>query len=155
MKKPRGAIDRYESASHWSQEATMLADANLADRVALTVTKTWGGGDAQQKAAWQLYSLATFLLGNGGHSYYAFLADPSQSAALDSPLYHLPIGRPLRAYAGTGGLYQRWFSNGRVLVNPGTQPQSLALGTTYRTSDGALVTALTLAPHSGQILTRP
>jgi hypothetical protein len=155
MKRPRGRIGAFESVSRWRQEADMLTDANLADGVALTVTKTWGGGTDEEKAAWRLYSLATFLLGNAGHSYYAFLADPSQPATLDSPLYHLRIGRPLGAYSASGGIYQRPFSSGRVLVNPGTQAVSLELGTDYRTSAGAVVSSVTLAPHTGEILTLP
>jgi hypothetical protein len=155
MKKPRGAIDSYESVAHWPQEADMLADANLSGGVALTVTKTWGGGTAEQKAAWRLYSLATFLLGNGGHSYYDFLGDPSQPATLDAPLFHLRIGLPLGPYSAVGGAYQRWFSLGRVVVNPGSQPVSLALGTGYRTSAGVVVNSITLAPHTAEILTQP
>jgi hypothetical protein len=155
MKRPRGAIDAFESVRRWRQEAAMLTDANLADGVALTVTKTWGGGTDQQKQAWQLYALATFLLGNAGHSYFAFLADPAQPATLDSPLYHLRIGRPLDAVTAAGGVYQRWFSNGRVLVNPGAQPVSLQLGTGYRTSAGVVVSSISLAPHTGEILTLP
>jgi hypothetical protein len=50
-------------------------------------------------------------------------------------------------------VYQRSFSNGRVVVNPSTATVRLALGTTYRTPSGASVTSLTLAPHTAQILT--
>jgi hypothetical protein len=155
MKMPRTSAGTFENVLQWKQDVDLLADANAAGGVALTMTKMWGGGDDQQVAAWRLFALASFLLGNSGHSYFYFSAAPADPATLDSPLYHLPIGRPAGPYVQTGAVYQRWFSNGRVLVNPGTTPVSVPLGGSYRTPAGGLISTLALPPHSGQILTLP
>jgi hypothetical protein len=51
-------------------------------------------------------------------------------------------------------VYRRVFSNGLVLVNPTTASATVALSEPYRTLSGTLVTSVSLAPHTGQILTR-
>jgi Hypothetical glycosyl hydrolase family 15 len=154
LKAPAASASAYETEPQWKQEVDFLSDDNAAGGVALTMTKTWGGGTTAQKAAYRLYALASFLLGNAGHSYFYFSGDTPDKATVDSPLYHLPLGSPTGAYAHTSsGAYQRPFSNGRVVVNPTTATVRLALGAAYRTSSGATVTSLTLAPHTAQILT--
>lgn len=153
LKAPAASATSYESEAQWTQEVDLLADDNTAGGVALTMTKTWGGGTAAQKEAYRLYALASFLLGNSGHSYFYFSADRPDKATTDSPLYHLPLGSPTGAYTHSGGVYQRSFGNGRVLVNPSTATVRLALGATYRTPSGSSVTSVTLPPHAAQILT--
>jgi putative glycosyl hydrolase-like family 15 (GHL15) protein len=153
LKAPAAPVTSFETETQWRQDVNLLSDDNAAGGVALTMTKTWGGGTAAQKEAYRLYALASFLLGNTGHSYFYFSANTSDKATVDSPLYHLPLGSPTGAYARAGGLYQRSFSNGRVLVNPATATVKLALGATYKTPSGASVTSVTLAPHTAQILT--
>jgi hypothetical protein len=153
LKAPGSPVTSFEAESQWKQDVDLLGDANAVGGVALTMTKTWGGGTTAQKGAYRLYALASFLLGNSGHSYFYFTANQSDAATLDSPLYHLPLGTPTGAYAKLGGLYQRSFSNGRVLVNPTTATVSLALGGSYRTAAGTAVTSVRLAPHTAQILT--
>jgi hypothetical protein len=155
LKTPSAPVTTFESEAQWKQDVDMLADANQSGGVALTMTKTWGSGTTAQKQSWRLYALSSFLLGNGGHSYFYFTGDRHDPATLDSPLYHLPLGAPTGAYAKVGGVYQRSFSNGRVLVNPTSSNVTVALGGTFRTSDGATVTSLTMRAHTGQILTLP
>jgi hypothetical protein len=155
LKTPRAPATSFENEAQWKQDVDMLADANQAGGVALTMTKTWGSGTTAQKQAYRLYALATFLLGNGGHSYFYFTGDRHDPATTDSSLYHLPLGSPTGTYARVGGVYQRTFSNGRVLVNPTTANVTVPLGGSYRTSGGATVTTLTLRPHTGEILTLP
>ncbi|HEY0388985.1 MAG TPA: putative glycoside hydrolase [Gaiellales bacterium] len=153
LKAPAAPVTSYEAEAQWKQDVDLLADANAAGGVALAMTKAWGPGTAAQKAAYRLYALATFLLGNTTHSYFYFTADRTDAATLDSPLYHLPLGAPTGSYTRTGGVYQRAFANGRVLVNPTTVTVRVSLGRTYRTPAGAAVTSVTLAPHAAQILT--
>jgi Hypothetical glycosyl hydrolase family 15 len=153
LKKPGAPATAYESEQRWLKDVDMLGDVNARGRVALTMTKMWGGGTTAQKQAWRLYALASFLLGNNGHSYFYFSADRGEPATVDSPLYHLPIGVPLRPMAQAGGLYQRAFSNGLVLVNPTADAVTVALGGPYLTPAGDLVRTLTLDAESGQILT--
>jgi hypothetical protein len=153
LKGPAASATSYETESPWKQDVDMLGDDNAAGGVALTMTKTWGGGTAAQKAAYRLYALASFLLGNTTHSYFYFTGDHRDPATLDSPLYHLPLGAPTGAYARTGGVYQRTFANGRVLVNPSAATVRVALGRAYRTPAGSWVTSISLPPHTAQILT--
>ncbi|HYW29466.1 MAG TPA: putative glycoside hydrolase [Gaiellales bacterium] len=153
LKAPAASATSYETESQWKEEVDLLADDNSAGGVALTMTKTWGSGTTAQKEAYRLYALASFLLGNAGHSYFYFSAAPPDKATVDSPLYHLPLGSPTGPYTHTGGVYQRSFSNGRVVVNPSTATVRLALGAAYQTPSGASVSSLTLAPHTAQILT--
>jgi hypothetical protein len=154
LKAPAAAASSFETESQWKQEVDLLSDDNQAGGVALTMTKTWGGGTVAQKETYRLYALASFLLGNTGHSYFYFSSDTPAKATVDSPLYHLPLGSPTGAYSrSSSGAYQRSFSNGRVVVNPTTASVRVALGASYRTPSGAAVTSLTLAPHTAQILT--
>ena len=46
------------------------------------MTKPWGGGTAAQKEAYRLYALASFLLGNAGHSYFYFSANTPDKAEM-------------------------------------------------------------------------
>jgi hypothetical protein len=153
LRSPGAGISSFEPEARWQQEINYLADDNAAGGVALTMTKTWGGGTVAQKAAWRLYSLATFLLGSGSHSYYYFTANVADSATLDDPLYHVAIGSPLGSYSKTGGVYQRWFTNGKVLVNPTTAAVTVPLGGAYRTQTGSLVTSVVVGPNTAEILT--
>jgi hypothetical protein len=49
-------------------------------------------------------------------------------------------------------VYQRSFTNGIAIVNPGTSPVTVAFGTSYTNLDGTVVTQETLAPDSGDVL---
>jgi hypothetical protein len=133
----------------------MLSDVNARGGIALTMTKMWGGGDPSQIESYREYALASFLLGNAGHAYFYFSPGRGQPATLDSPLYHLRIGSPVGWYSLVDGVYQRWFSNGRVLVNPGYSTITVQLGSTYRQPDGTLTAVVTMPPHTGRILTLP
>lgn len=58
------------------------------------------------------------------------------------------------SYRRTGGVYERSFTNGEVLVNPTTSPVTISLGGRFLDEGGAVVTTVTLQPHTGRILTR-
>src|SRR3954451_1470617 len=62
-------------------------------------------------------------------------------------------GQPQAAYSDTGGVYQRTFAAGKVLVNPGDTSVTVALGGTYTDLDGQTVSSVTMAPHTGQVVT--
>ena len=51
------------------------------------------------------------------------------------------------------GVYQRAYSGGRVLVNPGTTAITVSLNGTYYTLGGTAVRSIRVAAHSAQILT--
>jgi hypothetical protein len=52
-------------------------------------------------------------------------------------------------------VYQRRFQRGIALVNPGTAAVTVQLDRSYRTAGASLVTQVTIAPHSGQVLQTP
>ena len=116
------------------------------------ITKVWATSTAAQQDAWHRYALGTFLLGyQPGNAYFTFRVD--KNLTTPSPYWDVPIGVPSGAYAKVGGVYQRSFTNGRVLVNPTTATLSVGLGGSYVNLDGATVTSVTLAPHTAEILT--
>jgi hypothetical protein len=52
----------------------------------------------------------------------------------------------------SGGVYQRSFTNGRVLVNPSSSTVTVNLGKTMTTPTGTQVSSLTMAPYTGAVL---
>jgi hypothetical protein len=83
--------------------------------------------------------------------WFSFRLDHKPTFA--SPYWRAAIGTPTGTYTKTGGVYQRAFTAGKVLVNPTNFPVTVQLGGTYRTLDGVTVTALTMKPHTGEVLT--
>jgi hypothetical protein len=113
-------------------------------------------GTQVQKDAWHQYSLATFLLGSNGRSWFRFgMSQPESDPTSMHPWWRVPIGSPTNAYAKIGGVYQRWFTNGRVLVNPTTGTFTVQLGRRYRTLDGKTVTSVQLGAWGAAVLTKP
>jgi hypothetical protein len=112
----------------------------------------WTSSTAAQQDSWHRYSLATFLLGyQQGLTFYSFRTDHLLSST--SAYENTPIGTPTGSYTKAGGVYQRNFTNGRVLVNPLTSSVTVSLGASFRNLDGNVVSSVTLPPHTGQILT--
>jgi hypothetical protein len=151
----RGAmnpITRYPSETAWKENVDAVADAGARGSSFLAVTKVWSGGTQAQKDAWYLFTLASFLLGNDGRSSVTF-SYTQGDAAVDRPWYHLALGSPSGPYAKVGGVYQRSFARGRVLVNPTQSTFAIDLGGTFHTLTGLLVTAVTLKPETATILT--
>jgi hypothetical protein len=155
VKDPTSSSATHESESLWYQDVQMLQDANAAGGAVLTMTKTWGSTTSAQRTAWQRFSLATYLLGNSGHSYFFFTGSRDQSALMDSPLYHLNVGSAQGATTeSTAGYCSRTFSNGRVVVNPTGHVVTVPLSRRYRTSGGQLVSSsISLGAYGAEILT--
>jgi hypothetical protein len=114
-------------------------------------SKCWTSVDAQNDSGTGCAGL--FLLGNDGRSDFYFSYSASNDAAADNAMWHVALGRPLGSYARIGGAYLRDFAVGKVAVNPTTTSVSIPLGGAYVDLAGHLVTSITLAPHTGQILT--
>jgi Hypothetical glycosyl hydrolase family 15 len=146
-------LSYHEPIKAWQQEVDMLGDADNTGGLALTITKAWSAGTAAEKENARLYALATFLLGNGGDSYFYFTANKTDPATLDDPLYHLQIGSPVGGYVVQNGAYVRTFTSGKVVVNPTSSVVSVDLGGSYRRPDGSFALGATLSPYSAQIFT--
>jgi hypothetical protein len=159
MRGPSASITAFPTDAAWRNEVSMLADSSTNDRGVNATVKTWTAATTAQIEQWRRFSLGSFLIGNGGHATYEFSAQQKQVAwSDDSPLYHMAIGTPTQTFPSvesylSGGVYQRAFTNGKVLVNTGTAAVTVALGGTYLTVDRQAVTQVTVAPHDAVILT--
>jgi hypothetical protein len=160
MRTPGSPATAYPTLTTWQQNVQMLIDAETMEAGVHATVKTWSGGTVEAREAWRKYALASFLIGNSGHSWFEFTSSTTTMPWNDlSPLYDLPIGTPAETHPRAadyfeGGVYQRDFTNGKVLVNPSTATVAVALGGAYRTPEGASVTSLTLGPNGAAILTR-
>jgi hypothetical protein len=155
----RGAeepLTKYPAEAGWKQNVDMIADATADGKKTLITVKTWGEGTPEQAEAWHEYSLASYLLAADGTGQYQFMAteEADVMTANDTLLDGLRIGAPSAPYAKVGGVYQRTYSNGRVLVNPTKVAVTVSLGGTFTTTTGKTVTSLTLLPNEAEILTR-
>jgi len=105
------------------------------------------------------WSLANYLLVKGSHSYLAITGE-NYGEYVDFPQLHLDIGRPLGAFAVTGGVYHREFARALVLLNPSaTTPVSYDLGSESPWLDPRsqqhLRGTVQLAPGTALVLIRP
>ena len=134
----------------WKRDVDMLIDANAHGERVLAITKLWVKATNAQVAAWHQYALATFLLGAGPSDYFEFRSNASLSS--DDPWCRVALGAPTGAYAKIGGVYQRNFATGRVLVNPTGVTVRVKLGKSFTTLTGGTVTSVTLTPYTASIL---
>ena len=106
-----------------------------------------------QKDAVHRFALASFLLGTNGSSYFTFLYD--RDTLKTHPWWEsINIGDPVGPYKKVGGLYEREFTRGKVIVNPTKSSLSTALGGSYTAIGGATpLTSVVLPANSAQILT--
>jgi hypothetical protein len=152
VREPSAPVNFYRNEVTWKKDVDMVADAvGRGSRIVVT-TKVWSTASAAQIDAWHRYALATFLLGYApGKAFFTFRSDHLHSTP--SPYWNVDIGVPTAPYAKVGGVYRRAFSNGLVLVNPTTASATVALGVPYTNQNGNVVTSVTLAAHTGQVLT--
>lgn len=151
----RGAgdpIGSYPTEVDWKQDVDMLVDAGRQRTSIFAMTKLWTAGTPTQKNAWYKFALASFLLGNDGHSYLSVSYQPGD-ATVTRPLNRVDLGSPGRPYSRSGGIYLRSFSRGLVLVNPTPTTHTLVLRSrNYRNLAAKPVRSVTLAPSSAEIL---
>jgi hypothetical protein len=150
-------LTTFSTVARWQQDVNALGAVEATGSSVLAVVKTWGPGTADQVAQWHSFSLASFMLGTAGHSYYSFLANTTTAPSSDSPIEHQNIGQPLGGYGYSSGVYVRYFSAGLAIVNPGitTVTYTLPAGS-YSAEDGTPYSgSITLAPHTGHVLSLP
>jgi hypothetical protein len=102
------------------------------------------------------YALATMLLAARGENLFSASIGYSREVWWPEYATASSLGSPLGAYRVLrSGVYRRDFTNGVVLVNPGPQATTkVRLRGTYSGSGLAKVTAVSLAPTSGVVLTK-
>ena len=144
----------YPTETNWLANVNMLTDAAAAGKGLLLTTKTWGAGTAAQLAAWHTYAVASYLMTANGKAAFSFLSSPKcDPTAADPLLSSLNLGAPSGAYAKVGGVYQRVFASGLVLVNPTRLTVAVTLHGTYKDTNGAVMTTVTMAPNAAEIFT--
>jgi hypothetical protein len=150
VRSAHGAIGTHPSVTTWLQDVHMIADAAVRSKVVIASVKVWVAGTLPQYDAWNEYGMATFLMGYNGYAYYHFRTDKSPSSTTTGAV---ALGAPINAfYQATAGYYERDFSTGMVLANPGNSTYTVTLPRTFKTLSGTSVTSVTLGPTSGAVL---
>jgi len=98
----------------------------------------------------RVYALASFLLATDGRQLLA-VGDTAHTPR--APCRQL--GRPAGPARRTGRVWQRRFTGGIAVVNPGRFPASVSLGGTYLDRRRAAESAVTLNPASGAVVAAP
>src|SRR5579871_2038092 len=146
-------VNSYPTVTVWKQNVNMIVAVEAEAKPLLVVTKLWAAATTAQQNAWLQYSLATFLMGTQGRSAFFFSPSSHASRTGTFSLFNTGVGSPTASYAFVGGVYQRSFSNGLVLVNPSGGSVTVNLGRAYYTTTRQKVTSLTMTPNSGALLT--
>jgi hypothetical protein len=158
MRSPGSSPSTFPRVDRWKQEVQMLIDANRAGHSVEATIKIWTGASESQLRAWRSFGQASFLIGNSGSSWLEFSSGRSTYAWHDrSELDGLDLGAALDTYASVDGylrdgIYQRRFTQGIALVNPGDRAVTVDLEEKYRTPQGDKVKSVTVEPHSGLVL---
>jgi hypothetical protein len=161
MRNPQQPADSWPTVDRWKQEVQMIIDCNDGGHPIEVTMKLWVASTAAERQAWRDFGQASFLIGNSGSAWFEYSSGQSTLPWNDtSPLDDVDLGAALDTHSSVDGylrdgVYQRRFQRGIALVNPGTAAVTVQLDQSYRTSGGSLVTQVTLAPHSGQVLQTP
>jgi hypothetical protein len=138
----------YANEATWKTQLDEVALAQSEHKLFIGVTHS---AATDQHAA--VYGYATELLAGRGRAIFSM--NDQYSGATWFPEYNYAIGTPTAHYTVTsGGVYERAFSNGLVLVNPTGSPETVSLGGTYSGSGVKHARAVTVQPDSGAVLVR-
>jgi len=132
----------------WAHQQALLKETERAGKIFLGLTS----GPATDLRSIR-YSRASFLLGwNAGSSAVVYTSPTAESW---SPETAVEVGPPLGAAREAGGVWQREFRDGLVLVNPSTTAKTVKLDNSYFTPSRQLITSIRLEPASGITLRFP
>ena len=122
------SASQFPSAAEWQQDVDMIVEAEAEGRTVLAENKLWKTATADQTDQWRSFTLATYLLGTSGHSWYLFTPTKTWAGMTTAdPWDQTPVGSPLGHYTQQGAVYSRQFATGFVAVNPGTTDASVTL----------------------------
>jgi len=157
-------LSSYRSETNWKKDVDLLAKVSAANKIIMVNTGVSGSPPYEQTERIARYFVSSYLLGLNGSSVFPhFIAGnyPPDTGLpdyyeKDIPLYHLQVGDAEAPYYYENNLYQRNFTNGKVLVNPTDTGQSYSvdLGAYYKDPDGNIVRTITLASKTGTILVK-
>jgi hypothetical protein len=137
----------YADKARWATQLESLEYAQQQGKDFLAITHS-ASGDAQAAR----YGWATVLLGAQGNADYALAPDYTTETWF--PEYDYAIGDPSGPEStDPNGVHRRVFTDGIVVVNPTSSQQTANLNGTYSGSGLSQVSSVSLAPHSGYVLT--
>ena len=97
-------------------------------------------------------AMAAARYGSDGRSSFFQASYTLGDALVGHPYWTTDIGTPTGTAAKVGGVYQRLFTRGKVLVNPTTTTRTVALGKSYVDLSGTRRTPISLPPHTSDVL---
>jgi putative glycosyl hydrolase-like family 15 (GHL15) protein len=136
----------YADQTRWSIQLESLKYAQQQGKDFLAVTHSSSGDAAAARYGW-----ATVLLGAQGGADYSLAPDYTTETWF--PEYDYEIGDPSGPEStDPNGVHRRVFTSGIVVVNPTSGQLTANLNGTYSGSGLSQVSSLSLAPHSGYVL---
>jgi hypothetical protein len=145
-------VRNWPTVLEWKRNVNMLKDASAQGKSVLVLTKLWVSATKAQRLRWHRFALGSFLLGDGGRSYFYFSGSRTASPTRGHRWWRVRLGDALGAYQKVNGIYQRTFRRGKVLVNPTGNTVRVALGGLYVSLTGVRQRITRVGPHSAQIL---
>ncbi|MFN2471260.1 MAG: putative glycoside hydrolase [Gaiellaceae bacterium] len=150
MKWGSGRDGQYGDGG-WTDLQEVFQTVQRAGKIFLTTTTA--PGDDNRSMRW---GRASFLVGwNGGRS--AFIFDPNAAVDPWSAEWTIDIGLPAAPRVKVGeSVWRRNYTGGAAVVNISEKSsQTIELGGSYLTPEGAPVTSVTLQPMAGIVLRLP
>jgi hypothetical protein len=152
------AVSFNKPESEWKKDIDAVNEVAQTGKEAVALTAVYDevGATATELRAIHMYSLSSYLLASGSTTGYCFKPPSTTSVQPYDDLWATSIGQPVAAYYKLNNVYQRDFTDGKALVNPTDTGQTfnVALGGSYRTFDGQVITSISLPPKTGTILTK-
>ncbi len=138
---------QVNGADWWAFQQAMIKRNSDAGKYFIGISSTNDPYTADQVRRWQLFTFGSYLLrADGGRTYY-------QWSWWDYfPELDAPIGTPLGDAYTSGGVWQRDFTNGKVVVNTSAATLTISLPEPYQSLQGSAT--LTLAPSTAVIFVR-
>lgn len=140
----------YRDPAGWRTQIEEIQTAEQMGKRFLAITQS----SAEDTQAIR-YGWASVLLAADPHGHTAFTAAPNYTSEVWSSEYEVQIGEPTtNATEVAGGVWERRFTSGLVVVNPTTVSVPVSLGGVYSGSGLSDVGSATLAPDSALVLQR-
>ena len=132
----------------WAWQQSMDKRNSAAGKYFIGVSGTNTPATQAQAKRWQLFTFGSYLLRADGKRTYYQWQYRGYFPELDAP-----IGTPLGDTYSSGGVWQRDFTNGKVIVNLSEKPQTVGLPGPFRSSSGGeRISRVTLGPSTAAIL---
>lgn len=151
----------FPGVTSWKRDVDMVAQAEAENRQLMVETKLWERNGYQVTAEmvdrWRAFTLATFLLGTQGKSWFLFTPDRTMAGMMAAhPWEQVAVGSPIAPYSQLDGVYKRSFLNGFAAVNPAGTASAVALppGTWLSLTGQVQSGRIAMAGHTGMVWTR-